>query len=172
MGHVLGLEHEHQRDDRNLQLSYRFFSFWLTGTGNEHVNFDCSKLKGYEVTKEKVDRSNWGFTIDDVCKSNYLGFTYDIDWASPFDFTTDMGEGHFQTHGKPYDHDSIMQYYSGAFAGAPLGGVRDLPLVRWKNGRPTDGSGPDESNAEIISYPEAVSDGDKKGIQFLYPWKG
>jgi len=73
------------------------------------------------------------------------------------------------TKGFQYDHDSIMQYYSASAAGYPNGAVQDMPLVRWKNGRPSDGSGPDSSNAQRIPRPTKISDLDKAAIQFLYP---
>ena len=49
-------------------------------------------------------------------------------------------------------------------------GVADLPLVRWKNGRSTDGSEPNDGNAEKINEASGISDGDQEGVRFLYPW--
>jgi len=63
-----------------------------------------------------------------------------------------------------YDFDSIMHYPSRAFAANQRGGVNELPLVRWKNGRPSDGSGPNDENALSIPTWTAISDGDKRGV--------
>jgi hypothetical protein len=81
-----------------------------------------------------------------------------------------MGDGIEQTKSKDYDHLSIMQYDSAAYAKNPHGGVADMPMVRWKNGRPKDGSKPNADNADLISEPVAISDGDQEAIKLLYPW--
>jgi len=157
----------------------RVFSLQLTITGDKYVNYDCTKLQGYWEAKQKVESDPYwnGYTIEEVCNSNYLGKTGGLNWPLPAQFTTDMGQNedrhdYVQTSGKKYDHDSIMQYFSAAGAGYLNGGVKDLPLVRWKNGRPSDGSGPDTSNAQQIPYPTRISDLDKFGVQFLYQWQG
>ncbi|KAH6875114.1 hypothetical protein BKA58DRAFT_418724 [Alternaria rosae] len=162
LGHVLGLEHEHQRDDRD-----------------QYIYYDCSKLEGYATAKWRVETDpRWkGISIEDVCKSNYLGFTNDLNWWPPSQFTMDMGSDskgkpRGQTKGKEYDHRSIMHYESHSFAANYFGSVGNVPLAYWKNGAPSDGSKPDKSNAELIPFPTAISDLDKFGVQFLYQYQG
>jgi hypothetical protein len=81
-----------------------------------------------------------------------------------------MGDGIEQIKSKDYDHLSIMQYDLAGYAKNPHGGAADMPLVRWKNGRPKDGSKPNAHNAELIPEPEAISDGGQEAIKLLYPW--
>ncbi|KAG9186329.1 hypothetical protein G6011_02885 [Alternaria panax] len=156
LGHVLGLVHEHQRKDRD-----------------NFINFDCSKLLGYDEAKAEIEsHSEWGISIDEVCKSNNLGFTHGLDFMAPTQYTLDMGSGRVQSSGSSYDHDSIMQYSSVALAkNGQTKAVKDLPIVRWKNGRPQDGL-VDDSNAQFIYINTEPSDGDKEGVQRLYPWIG
>ncbi|KAI4629029.1 uncharacterized protein J4E87_003289 [Alternaria ethzedia] len=162
-GHVLGFEHEHQRKDRD-----------------DFVNFDCSKLEGYETAKQKVETEPaWeGKTIEDVCGSNFLGYMHGLHFIAPTAYCTDMGLAKddrtplLQYSETAYDHDSIMQYPSQAFAANQRGAVNEVPLVRWKNGRPSDGSGPNDENAQYIPNWKAISDGDKRGIQHYYPYLG
>ncbi|KAI4665142.1 uncharacterized protein J4E88_010590 [Alternaria novae-zelandiae] len=170
-------------DPKNVNLVYIHYCFAtrrdyheLHQIGDQFVNFDCTKLIGYWEAKKKVESEpRWrGFTIDEVCKSQYLGTTRDLNWGVPHEYSLDMGQNedrhdYVPTKGSQYDHDSIMQYYSASAAGYPNGAVQDMPLVRWKNGRPSDGSGPDSSNAQRIPRPTKISDLDKAAIQFLYP---
>jgi hypothetical protein len=151
----------------------------LTTSGDKYINFDCTKLRGYEVAKEKLENDpRWkGISIEDVCKSDHLGYENDLNWGTPADYSTDMGVDrtgtpYQQSYGKDYDYDSIMHYDSRTDSSMRDGGVRDVHLVRWKNGRPSDGSGPDDSNAELIPYNVEITDSDKERIQFLYQWQG
>ncbi|KAI4714332.1 hypothetical protein J4E89_000011 [Alternaria sp. Ai002NY15] len=151
-----------------------------THSGDDHVNFDCSKLEGYETAKKKVETEPaWkGKTIEDVCGSNWLGYMHGLHFATPTAYCTDMGLAKDKTtplaqySETAYDFDSIMHYPSRAHAANQRGAVNELPLVRWKNGRPSDGSGPNDGNAQIIQWPTAISDGDKRGVQHYYPYVG
>ncbi|KAI4641211.1 hypothetical protein J4E93_008090 [Alternaria ventricosa] len=147
---------------------------------DDHVNFDCSKLYGYETAKKKVETEPaWeGKTIEDVCGSNWLGYMHGLHFAAPTAYCTDMGLAKddrtplAQYSDTTYNYDSIMHYYSQAFAANQRGAVNELPLVRWKNGRPSDGSGPNDENAQIIPTWSVISDGDKSGVQHYYPYAG
>jgi hypothetical protein len=146
------------------------FPFRLTVLGDKYVNFDCSKLVGYDQVKAKIEGNpDWGISIEGICGSNSLGKMHDLNFPYPSDYSKDMGEDRTQYYPAAFDYHSIMIYASGDFAGDPAGGVKDLPLVRWKNGRPKDGK-VDDSTAEIIPWPNAISDRDKEGIVRLYPW--
>jgi hypothetical protein len=57
MGYVFGLEHEHQRWDRD-----------------EHIYFNCAELVGYDRVKGEIeDYPEWDFTIEDACNGFYYG---------------------------------------------------------------------------------------------------
>jgi hypothetical protein len=116
----------------------------------------------------EANPNNYPFTIDDVCQSMSLGATRDLDFHAPIDYSTDWGTDPLNK-GRSIDHNSIMLYSSWSNAADLMHGLQNLPLVRWKNGKPADGSGPNHDNAETIQYPIAISDGDKEAIQRLYP---
>jgi len=146
-------------------------TFTLIISGDLYVNFDCSKLEGYEVAKDKMENEAIfkGLTIEKVCALDYLGWSPFLDWHAPIHYSLSLDDHRPQHAGESYDFESIMQYSSYAWAAASKSTVRDLPLVRWKNGRPKDGSDPDELNAAIIPGLNLISDGDKEAVQKLYP---
>ncbi|CAN9465216.1 unnamed protein product [Alternaria alternata] len=156
LGHVLGLRHEHQRFDRDRDLY-----------------FDCSKLQGYTEARDTIAaHPEWGFTINQACQSRYLGTSkkeLNFWQAAEYALHT-VDESH--SYGRLIDHNSIMMYSSWANAADLMHGLANLPLVRWKNGPPSNGHAPDHSNAETVQWPTGISDGDKEAIQKLYPWEG
>ena len=165
----------------NVSFLYQItFLAQLTNSGDDYVNFDCSKLYGYETAKKKVETEpEWkGKTFEDVCKSNFLGYLNGLYFAAPTAYCTDMGLAKddrtslLQYSDTTYNYDSIMHYPSQAFAANQRGAVNELPLVRWKNGRPSDGSGPNDKNAQYIPTWTVISDGDKRGVQQYYPYVG
>jgi hypothetical protein len=81
-----------------------------------------------------------------------------------------MGDGIVQTKGKDYDHSSIMQYSSTVYVKDVEGGVADMPLLRWKNGRPESGEKPHDKNVKLTMDPVGISIGDHAAIKRLYPW--
>lgn len=89
--------------------------------------------------------------MEEICKSASLGFF--VGWELPaaysIEHTSDNGHENNQAGSKTYDFGSVMHYPSNGFAEKKDGGVADLPLVRWKNGPPTDGWKPNDQNAEI-----------------------
>jgi hypothetical protein len=155
LGHVLGLRHEHQRFDRDRDLY-----------------FDCSKLQGYTEARDTIAaHPEWGFTINQACESRYLGISkkeLNFWQAAEYALHT-VDESH--SYGRLIDHNSIMMY-SWANAADLMHGLANLPLVRWKNGPPSNGHAPDHSNAETVQWPTGISDGDKEAVQKLYPWEG
>ncbi|CAN9309436.1 unnamed protein product [Alternaria sp. RS040] len=155
LGHVLGLLHEHQRIDRDRDLY-----------------FHCSKLEGYTEARDTIAaHPEWGFTIKQACESQVLGTSKkELSFWQAAEYALDAVEDN-PIYGKSIDHNSIMMYPSWANAADDMHGLANLPLVRWKNGPPSNGHAPDHSNAEIIEYPLAISDGDKEAIQKLYPWE-
>jgi hypothetical protein len=155
-----------------VRRSHPFVKPSLRRLGDDHVNFDCTKRKGYDMVKFAVDTNpQWKTTIEKVCASNHLGAEHQLNWRAPMDYSLDMGPGIEQTKSKDYDHLSIMQYESWVYAKDLNGGVADMPLVRWKNGRPEDGSKPNDDNAQLIPDVKAISDGDQDAIKSLYPLK-
>jgi hypothetical protein len=91
--------------------------------GDKHVHFECELLHDYYLIKAKVDANpDWGFTMEQLCNSNWMGYTHDLNWELPGDYSTDMsvGEGGWRYHqisSKGYDVHSIMHYGSeNAFA--------------------------------------------------------
>jgi hypothetical protein len=75
MGHVFGLEHEHQRWNRD-----------------QHVYFNCEGLAGYDRVKGEIDNHpEWDCTIDQACNGFYYGQTNGLNWVAPAEFTIEMG---------------------------------------------------------------------------------
>jgi hypothetical protein len=147
------------------------------------VHFECELLHDYYLVKAKVDANpDCGFTMEQLCNSNWMGRTHDLDWGLFGDYSTDMGVGeggwrYHQINSKGYDRHSIMNYGSeNAFAAVgncAAAGVTYCPLVRWKKGKyPGPGVKPNKDNAEIIPEPTEVTNADAYAIQLLYPWKG
>jgi hypothetical protein len=77
MGHVLGMVHEHQREDRD-----------------DHVNFDCTKVAGYDDVKKTYDKnpSKYAESMEEICASNWLADKY-------FGWPLASSRGVFHQHG-------------------------------------------------------------------------
>jgi hypothetical protein len=59
LGHVLGLEHEHQRTDQKAYLDYK-----------------CENVRNYDEVKKKVEKD--GLTMKRVCEDPELCIKYDF----------------------------------------------------------------------------------------------
>ncbi|KAF2647673.1 hypothetical protein K491DRAFT_723237 [Lophiostoma macrostomum CBS 122681] len=160
-GHVLGMYHEHQRDDRD-----------------HYVRYQCEKLEGYDQAKKDVEAKGQ-HTIEEVCASVSLGYEYNFPSAPQFStqrYFDDLG-GIYVTKGGEYDWHSIMHYTSDAFHNDRLS--RDppnVPLFRWVNGDPdfqpppVDHT-PTADEAKLIGWNEQETTDDLYShIQTLYPW--
>jgi hypothetical protein len=164
IGHVMGLLHEHQREDRD-----------------RYVYFNCSNIADYARVKAQVEHEG-SFTMAQVCSQWYLGAMYNF---MSTQFTTEPrwdryhkdGEKHmwWSHNSAQYDFQSIMHYSSSA-AAAGTGVARSLKeavLLKW---RYPDHNGPsnpdyiDYYNAELISSNDKPSKWDRIAIMYMYPW--
>jgi hypothetical protein len=71
IGHIMGLAHEHQRQDRD-----------------HYVYFNCSNVDGYEATKRQVDATRQ-YTMEEVCT------TYKLAVEFSFGATESMTDPHY-----------------------------------------------------------------------------
>ncbi|KAF2027789.1 hypothetical protein EK21DRAFT_114427 [Setomelanomma holmii] len=112
---------------------------------------------------------------DEIGNSNHLADEI-FDWPAPAGFSTDMGEREDRPHvhykSGQYDHASIMVYPSWAWSEVN-GGVKDVPLVYWKNRgpgkRPPPGTEPDDNNTELVLEPSRISTMDREFVKAHYP---
>jgi hypothetical protein len=84
LGHVLGLEHEHQRYDRTRNSpdpSCLVSLLTYVNLGDKYVHFECELLHNYYLVKAKFEANpDWGFTMEQLCNSNWMGHTHDLNW--------------------------------------------------------------------------------------------
>ncbi|CAN9206782.1 unnamed protein product [Alternaria alternata] len=148
------------------KVTYIYYCF------DSHASYSALK-DGYTEARDTIAaHPEWGFTINQACESRYLGTSkkeLNFWQAAEYALHT-VDESH--SYGRLIDHNSIMMYSSWANAADLMHGLANLPLVRWKNGPPSNGHAPDHSNAETVQWPTGISDGDKEAIQKLYPWEG
>ncbi|KAF2833588.1 hypothetical protein CC86DRAFT_400206 [Ophiobolus disseminans] len=93
--------HEHQRYDRDT-----------------YVNFDCTKLEGYDAAKKYWDEhhANMGWpSMEIICASDWMARYY-LKWNAPAEYSKEMGSFHGVKNPQyftfEYDHQSIMTYDS------------------------------------------------------------
>ncbi|KAF2654469.1 hypothetical protein K491DRAFT_717073 [Lophiostoma macrostomum CBS 122681] len=151
LGHVLGLDHEHQRPDRNF-----------------NVYFNCEALAGYAEVKRLANDD--GIEMGDVCENHELWDKYKdrAPLFMPNDFATDMFP--WEITSGSYDPYSIMHYYSSTYAQRNNECVHELdktacPLMKYRTGE----LGPN-APMDYITPNKKPSLRDIEGIKALYKW--
>jgi hypothetical protein len=125
LGHAIGLQHEHVRNDRN-----------------EFLDFRCENLEGYEEAKRLVeideqahfedddeleDRLRLACADDDIA-SDYLPAAVAFVRAKDHRLATEKRKWKYYKRSGPFDFDSIMIYNS--FANSP-GSVDGMDPKNW-----------------------------------------
>ncbi|KAF9731731.1 hypothetical protein PMIN06_008538 [Paraphaeosphaeria minitans] len=151
IGHVLGLQHEMARPDRD-----------------DFVEFRCTKLRGFAgaILSAQSNPENKDLTIQEISNKlcNDIYFALDNKFvAYNYIMTPDQGD-----QGESFDVDSIMMYGSTAFAAHYCGktALDECPLVKIEK---LNGVKVGIAEVEIPSHP---SKGDVAFVRKYYPWKG
>lgn len=161
LGHAIGLQHEHQRDDRN-----------------DFLKFNCEVLEGYEKAKDNVKYDERAHFDDEMDLDDRMRLTCDDDQianeylpaAVPFvrggghRMETEQSKWKYYKYSAPFDYDSIMMYNS--LANVPNGLDSSKPenwvLTRKDNNKPVwQGGSKDPAQAKI-------SEGDVARVAQLY----
>ncbi|KAF1836175.1 hypothetical protein BDW02DRAFT_255621 [Decorospora gaudefroyi] len=157
-GHVLGLSHEHRRDDRDDWLDYK-----------------CENVVGYEEARRRVEDAGV-HGIDEVCESAELWYRLGfVGYAFTKNLWGNDEKAEKVTRKGPFDGNSIMLYhsYQGVGKDKDYNKYTDVPLVKWRNpGHKTHPKGRTADNCFKYRPLEDVSDGDFDAIKDLYPWTG
>ncbi|KAF1951299.1 hypothetical protein CC80DRAFT_575439 [Byssothecium circinans] len=155
IGHVFGLQHEHQRSDRD-----------------HYVKFVCKNLPGYAETLDQVNHDG-RWNMSEVCESPYLGSLFNFA-ATQYSTIPYWDRNHPNGHKYPwythsdrhYDVDSIMHYASYTMD------WRKAALTAWIDGDITfePPSEPWWGWSKIILQATKLTYWDVRGLRLLYPW--
>ncbi|KAF2134724.1 hypothetical protein P153DRAFT_392045 [Dothidotthia symphoricarpi CBS 119687] len=167
LGHIFGLWHEHQREDRD-----------------RYVHFECKNLNGYAEVAQRISDQKPSFTMAEMCESWKLG--RDPNWSFPapsFSTQTSRESSNVMwwetfplqvTHSEKYDYDSIMHYASSQAMRPGNNGydVKQAVLTKWKKPLDEGQSAPPVTamNSFIMRGTGVPSDRDYEAIKRLYPW--
>ncbi|KAF9697216.1 hypothetical protein EKO04_004836 [Ascochyta lentis] len=149
LGHVFGMEHEHQRADRDkyIQVLYR----------NLHDHRSCYQ-------KAKLQEPN--IKEDDLCLHYKKALKYGCNCREYIAGVSINGET-IKAFGKEFDYESIMMYNSNDNANRDcIEKFDQCPLARWKD--PEDHS---KGTVRVANRAGVVSDLDYEWVKLTYPWK-
>jgi hypothetical protein len=161
-GHVFGLLHEHQRQDRD-----------------QYVYFDCTRIRGYRDLNSRLEYM-WNVPdMGTLCNDKDLSWYYDFP-AYEFSTQPDMNQGPqgpvpWTTEKSPrYDINSIMHYTTQDYAVHTDYQSNNFhgPLLAWKNGGPgfVPPHAPTLDDFKVINRNLRPSSLDCDAIRRLYPW--
>ncbi|ORY13802.1 hypothetical protein BCR34DRAFT_561359 [Clohesyomyces aquaticus] len=153
IGHVLGLAHEHVRDDRD-----------------HYVLYNCRNVVDYMDKLTKMWKKDLNLDITDLCNNLDVANDPEIDFMG-----SQFIKGHTYNRGKAstqtvnygtYDMHSIMHYPSVTFSGFEecRADATLCPLAAYKNS---------EDHSEGVTWVPLngeISDGDKDRIRSWYPY--
>lgn len=153
LGHVLGMGHEHQGNDRD-----RF------------AQFKCDKVQGYKLAKSAVEAN--GEDPKKLCEDVRFAFNYRF-WAMMDFFKISDGGldqfGRAATQNLVYGFFSLMHYHSWAFVedyGACGKDPNECPLAEYKDAQ-------DHSKGVTHWYiPTKPASLDADFVRKFYPWNG
>lgn len=160
LGHAIGLQHEHQRDDREI-----------------HLTFNCEKLEGYKDAQQKAhldERAYFDYDLSDedrmrtTCNDDEVASHY-LPAAVPFirgkHHRLETSKWKYYKYSQPFDYNSIMIYNSHALVPSNVDGMKpeNWALQRKDNGGPVwQGGSTDPAQAKI-------TEGDVARVAQLYP---
>ena len=160
LGHAIGLQHEHQRDDREM-----------------YVTFKCEKLEGYEEAQQKVHIDERAYFDDDLSDEDRMRTTCNDDVVASDYLPAALGFIRGKLHrletekwksyknSQPFDYDSIMIYNS--HANIP-GNVDGMHPENWVLQR-RDNVGPVWQGGSSDPAQAKITEGDVARVAQLYP---
>jgi len=147
IGHLLGMEHEQKRPDRDTGLEFR-----------------CEKLQDYEAVYNAARQEFGSQTHEKICNDEAIQTRYNFQGA--LQFTKVPSIGTYAEGNGPIDFKSIMIYASFAYAKpACANSIAECPLVAWMQDPRTQ----QRVYAGIHPTTE-ISHWDVKFVKAWYPW--
>jgi hypothetical protein len=184
LGHAIGLQHEHQRDDRHLYLNYKCEVLFGYKEAQHLVVIDEKALFPDDYDNEK--RMLLACNDDDIA-SDYLPAAQPFVKGMDHRLETELFKWKYYKFSAPFDYDSIMIYnsYSNVLDSLDVSKPENWVISRKDNGKPIwQGGSEDPAQAKITEgdiarvaqlYPSGDVAGDEAGMWDKWgnsKWKG